>query len=70
MARAAFESAEQFGGNRRPFVLSRSGFAGIQRYEKAKATYLPAGAWYDLFTDERLDGGQRRRAQRVCLLRR
>ncbi|MGH8203527.1 MAG: TIM-barrel domain-containing protein, partial [Steroidobacteraceae bacterium] len=27
MARAAFESAEQFGGNRRPFVLSRSGFA-------------------------------------------
>jgi alpha-glucosidase len=32
MARAAFESAEQFGGNRRPFVLSRSGFAGIQRY--------------------------------------
>ncbi len=32
MARAAFESAEKFGGNRRPFVLSRSGFAGIQRY--------------------------------------
>ena len=32
MARAAFESAVQFGGNRRPFVLSRSGFAGIQRY--------------------------------------
>jgi alpha-glucosidase len=32
MARAAFESAEQYGGNRRPFVLSRSGFAGIQRY--------------------------------------
>ena len=32
MARAAYESAEQFGGNRRPFVLSRSGFAGIQRY--------------------------------------
>lgn len=32
MARAAYESAEQFGGNRRPFVLSRAGFAGIQRY--------------------------------------
>jgi alpha-glucosidase len=32
MARAGYESAEQFGGNRRPFVLSRSGFAGIQRY--------------------------------------
>ena len=32
MSRAAFESAEQYGGNRRPFVLSRSGFAGIQRY--------------------------------------
>jgi alpha-glucosidase len=32
MARAAYESAEQHGGNRRPFVLSRSGFAGIQRY--------------------------------------
>jgi alpha-glucosidase len=32
MARAAFESAEEYGGNRRPFVLSRSGFAGIQRY--------------------------------------
>jgi len=32
MSRAAFESAQQYGGNRRPFVLSRSGFAGIQRY--------------------------------------
>jgi alpha-glucosidase len=32
MARAAYESAEKYGGNRRPFVLSRSGFAGIQRY--------------------------------------
>jgi len=32
MARAAFESAGKYGGNRRPFVLSRSGFAGIQRY--------------------------------------
>jgi alpha-glucosidase len=32
MARATFESAEKYGGNRRPFVLSRAGFAGIQRY--------------------------------------
>jgi alpha-glucosidase len=32
MARATYESAERYGGNRRPFVLSRSGFAGIQRY--------------------------------------
>jgi alpha-glucosidase len=32
MARASFESAQKFGGNRRPFVLSRAGFAGIQRY--------------------------------------
>jgi alpha-glucosidase len=32
MARASFESAQQYGGNRRPFVLSRAGFAGIQRY--------------------------------------
>ena len=26
--------------------------------EQAKSTYLPAGQWYDLFTDERLDGGR------------
>lgn len=32
MARASFESFQKYGGNRRPFVLSRSGFAGIQRY--------------------------------------
>jgi alpha-glucosidase len=32
MARASFESAQTYGGNRRPFVLSRAGFAGIQRY--------------------------------------
>lgn len=32
MARSSFESALKYGGNRRPFVLSRSGFAGIQRY--------------------------------------
>ncbi len=32
MARSSFESAIKYGGNKRPFVLSRSGFAGIQRY--------------------------------------
>jgi alpha-glucosidase len=32
MARASFESFQKYGGNKRPFVLSRSGFAGIQRY--------------------------------------
>jgi alpha-glucosidase len=26
--------------------------------EQRKATYLPAGAWYDIFTDERLEGGR------------
>jgi alpha-glucosidase len=26
--------------------------------EQRKSTYLPAGRWYDLFTDERLDGGR------------
>src|SRR6185295_2776815 len=26
--------------------------------EQRKSTYLPAGQWYDLFTDERLDGGR------------
>ena len=26
--------------------------------EQRKSTYLPAGAWYDIFTDERLDGGR------------
>ena len=26
--------------------------------EQAKSTYLPAGAWYDVFTDEKLDGGR------------
>jgi alpha-glucosidase len=51
MARAAFESAEQYGGNRRPFVLSRSGFAGIQRYaavwsgdNQAKDEHIQLGA--------------------------
>jgi alpha-glucosidase len=32
MARSSFESFQKYGGNRRPFVLSRAGFAGIQRY--------------------------------------
>src|SRR5262249_9428717 len=32
MARASFESFQKYGGNLRPFVLSRAGFAGIQRY--------------------------------------
>jgi alpha-glucosidase len=32
MARASFEAFGKYGGNRRPFVLSRAGFAGIQRY--------------------------------------
>jgi alpha-glucosidase len=32
MARASYESFQRYGGNKRPFVLSRSGFAGIQRY--------------------------------------
>ena len=26
--------------------------------EQRKSTYLPAGVWYDIFTDERLDGGR------------
>jgi len=32
MARSSFESFRKYAGNKRPFVLSRSGFAGIQRY--------------------------------------
>lgn len=32
MARSSFESALKYGNGRRPFVLSRSGFAGLQRY--------------------------------------
>lgn len=32
MARSSFESFKKYGGNKRPFVLSRAGFAGIQRY--------------------------------------
>ncbi len=32
MARSSFESALKFGEGKRPFILSRSGFSGIQRY--------------------------------------
>lgn len=32
MARSSFESFQKYGGNKRPFVMTRSGFAGIQRY--------------------------------------
>ncbi len=32
MARSSFESAVKYGGSRRPFILTRSGFAGVQRY--------------------------------------
>lgn len=51
MARSSFESAKKFGGNRRPFILTRSGFAGVQRYaavwtgdNTAKDEYLLGGA--------------------------
>jgi alpha-glucosidase len=32
MARSSYESALKYGNGRRPFVLTRSGFAGVQRY--------------------------------------
>lgn len=32
MARSSYESAIKYGGNRRPFILTRSGYAGVQRY--------------------------------------
>lgn len=32
MARSSYEAAVANGGNRRPFILTRSGFAGLQRY--------------------------------------
>lgn len=51
MARSSYESALKYGQNRRPFILSRSGFAGVQRYaavwtgdNTAKDEYLLGGA--------------------------
>jgi len=50
MARSSYESALKYGGGRRPFVLTRSAFAGIQRYSamwsgdnQAKDEYLLGG---------------------------
>ncbi len=50
MARSSFESAVKYGQGRSPFVLTRSGFAGVQRYaavwtgdNTAKDEYLLGG---------------------------
>jgi alpha-glucosidase len=50
MARSSYESALEYGGNRRPFILTRSGFAGVQRYaavwtgdNTAKDEYILSG---------------------------
>jgi alpha-glucosidase len=50
MARSSYESAVKYGENRRPFILTRSGFAGVQRYaavwtgdNTAKDEYLLGG---------------------------
>lgn len=50
MARSSYEAAVKNGGNRRPFILTRSGFAGVQRYaavwtgdNTAKDEYLLGG---------------------------
>lgn len=51
MARSSYESALKYGNARRPFVLTRSGFAGVQRYSAvwtgdntARDEYLLGGA--------------------------
>lgn len=50
MARSSYEAAVKNGGNRRPFILTRSGYAGVQRYaavwtgdNTAKDEYLLGG---------------------------
>jgi alpha-glucosidase len=50
MARSSYESGLKYGGGRRPFVLTRSAFAGVQRYSalwsgdnQAKDEYLLGG---------------------------
>ncbi len=35
MARATYEGVKKFGNNRRPFVITRSGYSGLQKYSSA-----------------------------------